>query len=68
MRDIHLTNKDGQRLTIADGVLPYVLAGATRRWPIVEPGGAAKPQSTVELSARGDLGPIRVSVPFAANP
>ena len=68
VRDIQLTTKDGQRLMIADSVLPYVLAGATRRWPIVEPVGAAKPQSIVELSARGDLGPIRVSVPFVANP
>ena len=68
VRDIHLTTKDGQRLTIADALLPYVLAGATRRWPIVEPGGAAPSQSIVELSAHGDLGPIRVLVPFAANP
>lgn len=68
VRDIQLTSADGRHLKIADGVLPYVLAGATRRWLIVEMGGAAKWQSKVELSARGDLGPIRVSVSFAANP
>lgn len=68
IRDIRLTTSDGRMFKTAETASPYVLAGATRSWPIVEPGMATAAAASVQLSARGDLGPIQIAVPIAAYP
>ena len=37
LRDLQLTTAAGARLPIVTKTLPYVLAGATRRWPLAPP-------------------------------
>lgn len=68
VRDVRLTTGDGRLFKTAETVSPYVLAGATRAWPIVEPGFGTAAGSTARLSARGDMGAILVSVPIDASP
>lgn len=68
VRDISLTTSDGRLFKTAETISPYVLAGATRSWPIVEADFGTAVGSTARLSARGDMGVILVSVPLGASP
>lgn len=54
---------DGQELHVAVGSPPHILAGATKRWPIVAT-AALTPNEAVRITATADVGTIdeRVSV------
>jgi fimbrial chaperone protein len=54
LRDIALTTTEGRTLNIETNVSPYVLAGATRRWRIVDQVGLPAPGGTLYLTARAD--------------
>jgi fimbrial chaperone protein len=68
IRDIALTTGQGAKLKTDNQVSPYVLAGATRRWAIVEPGGLpAAGGSSLRMTARADSGALDQAVPVLAN-
>jgi fimbrial chaperone protein len=67
IRDIELTTSEGAKLKTRDGS-PYILAGATRRWPIVALDHPLPPHGTVRLMARGEGGAIDELVPVVTDP
>lgn len=68
IRDIELSTGDGRKLKTEPGVLPYVLAGATRRWPITAQGPLPLPGETLHLTAHSDAGAIDEQVSVVAAP
>ncbi|MDI1238537.1 MAG: fimbria/pilus periplasmic chaperone [Polaromonas sp.] len=68
IREITLKSNDGGGLTTAASSSPYILAGATRRWPIGAPGRLPTAGETVHLTGRMDAGVIDQHVPVAAAP
>jgi fimbrial chaperone protein len=58
IRDVVLVTSDGRKLTAAVNKSPYILAGATRRWPIVTQGAVPLPGETLRLTAHADSGVI----------
>jgi fimbrial chaperone protein len=67
VRDLALTGADGRRLQLDPNVLPYVLAGATRRWRILTPNFAPS-REALRLTAHASGGVIdqAVSAPSVA--
>lgn len=68
IRDISLLTSDGVALKPASGVSPYILAGATRRWPVAASTPLPLPIATVQLKAHADAGAIDQQVRLAAVP
>ncbi len=68
IRDIALTNSQGAVLKTDDKASPYVLAGATRRWAILAPGGLPAAGANLRMTARADTGAVDQSVPVIASP
>jgi|SRR5579859_363365 len=62
IRDIVLLTSDGRKLKTASGATPYILAGATRRWPIAEQGPHLLTKETLRMTARADTGAIEQQV------
>lgn len=68
LRDITLTTSQGGKLNTAANASPYVLTGATRRWPITMQGRVPGPGETLRVSAQGISGAIDQPVGAAAKP
>jgi fimbrial chaperone protein len=68
LRETELTTSDGRKLKTDPGVLPYILAGVTRRWPIVAEGVPLKTGEALRLKAKRDSGSIDQEVRYAPAP
>ena len=68
IRDVVLSTSDGRKLKEESGTSPYILAGATRRWPIAAQGSQPLPSETLRLTAHGDTGAIEQQVSFVTTP
>lgn len=68
IRDIVLQTNGGGKLKGESGISPYILAGATRRWPIAAQGSLPLPSETLRLTAHGDTGAIEQQVSFVTAP
>lgn len=66
IRNMRLTAADGTQLAIDGQVSPYVLGGATRRWPVTVPAGKSVTQ--VHLTADTHDGRIDKTIAPAGNP
>lgn len=66
IRDVELSASDGRDLKETVSSSPYILAGATRRWPIAAQGPLPLPSETVLLTAHSDAGAIKQQVGFVA--
>jgi len=62
IRDVALWTSDGHKLDTKSNASPYVLAGATRRWPIEAQGSLPAPSETLRLTAHADSGAIEQQV------
>jgi len=68
VRDIVLSTGDGRKLKTGSGALPYILSGATRRWPIATEGTLPRPGETLRLTAHSDAGAIDEQVSVVGAP
>ncbi len=68
IRDVVLTTSDGRKLKEESTTSPYILAGATRRWPIAAQGSLPLPGESLQLTAHTDAGVIQQQVGFVAAP
>jgi fimbrial chaperone protein len=68
VRDIVLSTGDGSKLKPASGALPYILSGATRRWPIAAQGPLPLPGETLRLTAQSDDAAIDEPVSVVPEP
>jgi fimbrial chaperone protein len=68
IRNIELSTKDGRKLKEEPDALPYILAGATRRWAISTQDPLPLPGQTLKLTAHADAGAIEQQVSFDAKP
>jgi len=68
IRDIELTTSDGRKLKPEAGGLPYILAGATRRWAIAAQGALPLANDTLRLTAHADAGTIDQQVRVVGLP
>jgi fimbrial chaperone protein len=66
IRDIVLTTSDGRQLKEEASTSPYILAGATRRWPIAGQGSLPLPSEALRLTAHSNAGVIDEQVHFAS--
>jgi len=68
IHDIVLSSSDGRKLKEETSASPYILAGATRRWPIAAQGPLPLPGETLQLTAHSDAGVIQEQVGFVTAP
>jgi len=68
IRDIMLLASDGRKLRTESSASPYILAGATRRWPIALQGSPPLKSKTLQLTAHADTSPIEQQVPVVGIP
>jgi len=68
LRDIGLATSDGRKLKPVPGTSPYILSGATRRWPIATQGPLPLPSESLRLTAHTDAGAIEEQVRVVASP
>ena len=68
IHDIVLSTSDGRKLKEESSASPYILAGATRRWPIAAQGALPHPGETLQLTAHTDAGVIQQQVGFGMAP
>ena len=68
IRDIVLTSSDGRELKPKGGALPYILAGATRRWVIAAQGAPPLTKGTLRLTAQADAGKIEQQIRVVEAP
>jgi fimbrial chaperone protein len=69
IRDIVLTTGDGQKLMGAKDSSPYILAGATRYWPIaLEDSKPLPTDDSFQLSVHSNGGPIAQQVSVVTEP
>ncbi len=66
VRDIVLTTSGGRQLKEEASISPYILAGATRRWPIAAQGSLPLPSEILRLTAHSNAGAIDEQVHFAS--
>jgi fimbrial chaperone protein len=64
IRNIELTTSDGRKLKPNSSLSPYVLSGATRRWPIAAQDSLPLTSETLQLTAHSDAGAIDQQVRF----
>ena len=62
IRDMVLSTADGRKLSTGPSTLPYILAGAARRWPITAKDALPLTDDTLRLTAREDSGAIEQQV------
>lgn len=63
VREIAVAVADGVTLKADANQLPYILAGATRRWRLITDGPLPAAGATLHLTAQGDTGAIDEPVP-----
>lgn len=70
LRDVTLISGQGTDLKPAANASPYILAGATRSWPIAmgAAGVAPAPGSTLRLTAVADAGPVSEQISVIGGP
>lgn len=69
IRDIVLTTSDGQKFKSQGDASPYILAGATRRWPVELPANQPPPPGdTFQMTAHSNGGAISQQVSVVAEP
>jgi fimbrial chaperone protein len=68
IREIVLSTSDGRKLNAEPGASPYILAGATRRWPIHTQDSMPPLGETLRLTAHSDAGAIEQQVNFVPRP
>jgi fimbrial chaperone protein len=68
IRDIVLLTSDGRKLKPTAGTSPYILSGATRRWPIDVEGPLPLPSEPIQLTGHSDTGAIDEQVGVVAAP
>jgi len=68
IRDIVLATSDGRTMKVVSGVSPYILAGATRRWPMDAKGYLPKQGEALDLTAHAAAGDIKRQVSVVAAP
>jgi fimbrial chaperone protein len=68
IRNFTLSGSGGRQWTPASGTSPYILAGATRRWPLNQQSPLPQPGETLQLTAHADTGAIEQQVTVAATP
>ena len=69
IREIVLTTSDGQKFKGQGDSSPYILAGATRRWPIELPANQPLPTAdSFQLTAHSNGGAIAQQVSVVAEP
>ena len=66
VRDLALEAPGGAAPKL-ENALPYILAGATRRWRILAPGPVPAPGTTLRLTAHSDAGDIDQPIPVIAG-
>jgi fimbrial chaperone protein len=64
VHDVVLSTGDGRKLEEESGASPYILSGATRRWPIAAQGPLPLSGETLQLIAHSDAGAIQQQVGF----
>lgn len=62
IRNVALWTSDGRQLSTRSNASPYILAGATRRWPIVVEGAPPLPDETLRMTVHADAGVIEQKV------
>lgn len=67
VRNMRLETFDGRQLQIQVNSPPHILAGATRRWPIVA-NAALSPKEVLRLTGSADLGVIEQRISADAGP
>jgi len=68
IRSIVLSTHDGHELKVDPNELPYILAGATRQWPITVQGPLPLPGTSLQLTAHADSGVIDEQVQVVSAP
>lgn len=68
IQEIALTTAHGDPLSVDTGLSPYLLAGATGRWRLLEPARLPPPGENLRLTARSMAGAIDQSVAVRAPP
>jgi fimbrial chaperone protein len=68
IREVVLLTSDGRKLRTGSSASPYVLAGATRRWPIDAQGSLPLPDETLRMTAHADSGDIEQQVHVVSVP
>ncbi len=68
VHDIVLSASDGRKFKEESSASPYILAGATRRWPIAAQAPLPLPGETLQLSAHSDAGAIQQQVSLVKAP
>ncbi len=68
VRNIVLTTSNGHKLKTGTSTSPYILAGATRRWPIDTQSSLPLPNESFRLTAHEDTGAIEEQVQVASVP
>lgn len=68
LRNIVITTGNGQKLSPNTKGLPYLLAGAARRWEIDAQGYVPQPGETLKLTAYDDSGAIDEQIGATATP
>ena len=67
VRDVVLSTSDGRQLKTVSST-PYVLGGATRRWPLATQDFIPGPAQILRLTAHEDAGVIEQQVQVGGNP
>jgi fimbrial chaperone protein len=68
IRNIALTTNDGAALKTENKTTPYVLAGATKRWPIDVSGNLPAAGGSLQLTALADSGAVAQPVNIVSGP
>jgi fimbrial chaperone protein len=68
IRDAVLSTGDGRTLMTGSNASPYILAGATRRWPIAAQESQPITNETLRMNAHADAGAIEQQVRVVGNP
>jgi fimbrial chaperone protein len=68
IRNAVLSTSDGRTLSTQSNASPYILAGATRRWPIAVQGPLPQASETLRLKARADAGAVEQQVRCVVAP
>lgn len=70
LRDVTLSNSQGIDMKPAANASPYILAGATRSWPIAMSAGGVPPAtgSMLRLNGVGNAGPVNEVVTIIGSP
>jgi fimbrial chaperone protein len=66
IRNVVLWTGDGRKLSTESDASPYILAGATRRWPIAAQGSLPLPSETLQLKAHADAGAVEQQIHVVA--